>query len=148
MRNHPLNNRRSQGTFHFTAKKGMALAGIIGLAASIGYWWSIQSLLTPDRTIAAAMTMIMALAPSALAAFLFPWSPAGMFAAKNHVADVGVHCDHRVDGGSALLLLHYDLRLVEHPAWYYPGSRVETGNRRPDWIHLYPWLGLGANPHG
>ncbi len=75
---------RAQRTTHrqFTARQALFWLSIILLAASGAFWWQVQSLLTPNKPVAAAFSMILTITPPALSAFLFPASPAGMLLAK------------------------------------------------------------------
>ncbi len=74
--------RRKSGGFQFTAKTLLMILAVFAMIGSAVYWWGIQSVLTPNKVVAGAFTLIMVLAPPSLISFLIPWSPAGMLLQK------------------------------------------------------------------
>jgi hypothetical protein len=74
--------RRSGGGFQFTSKNLLAMLACVALCGSAVYWWGVQSVLTDNRAVAVAYTVILVLAPPSLVSFLIPWSPAGMLLQK------------------------------------------------------------------
>jgi hypothetical protein len=74
--------RRKSGGFQFTAKTLLMVLAFFAMIGSAVYWWGIQSILTQNKVVAIAFTLIMVLAPPSLVSFLIPWSPAGMLLQK------------------------------------------------------------------
>lgn len=98
--------RRATG-FQFTARSGLILIALIGMGASLAYWWGVQSELTDNRIVAAAFTAILTLAPPSLTSFLIPWSPAGMLLQKVNARTWG----YAAVLGCALFLFYYSYQL-------------------------------------
>ena len=100
-------SRQKSGGIQFTAKTGLTVLAVCSMFGSAFYWWGIQSVLTPNKTVAAAFTMMMVLGPPALVSFLIPWSPAGMLLAKINSRTTG----GIVIGCCALILVWYSYNL-------------------------------------
>lgn len=114
--------RRGVAPFQFTAKMGLVLLGVVGMAASAIYWYGVQTQLTANRPIAIAFTAILVLAPPSLVSFLIPWSPAGMLLQKVNARTWG----YAVVIGSSLFLFYYSWSL--QMSWWLAQPVVRDSN--------------------
>ena len=86
-----------------TSRQILFLLAIVAMGGSGVYWYGVQSVLTENRVVAIAYTLILVLAPPALVSFLIPWSPAAMLLAKINMRTIG----YTVVIICALYLLYY-----------------------------------------
>lgn len=112
--------RRSGPTF--TAKTGLAILAVVAMVGSFAYWWGVQSVLTDNRVVAGAFTIIMVLAPPSLVSFLIPWSPAGMLLQKINARTWG----YTVITVAALFLLYYSYD-IQYAWWSAQPMVQESG---------------------
>ena len=87
----------------FTARNLLTILAFTSMIGSFAYWWGVQSVLTNNKLIAAAYTLILVLAPPSLTSFIIPWSPAGMLLQKINAKTIG----YPVIVASSLILLWY-----------------------------------------
>ena len=106
------NQRRKAGGIQFTAKTLLIILALCTMLGSAVYWWSVQSVLTSNKFIAGAFTLIMVLAPPSLVSFLIPWSPAGMLLQKINARTWG----YAVIIACSLVLLYYSFT-IQYQWW-------------------------------
>lgn len=104
--------RRKSGGFQFTAKTLLMILAVFAMIGSAVYWWGIQSVLTQNKVVAGAFTLIMVLAPPSLISFLIPWSPAGMLLQKINARTWG----YMVIVFCAMVLVYYSFT-IQYQWW-------------------------------
>ena len=104
--------RRKSSGFQFNAKTLLAILAAFAMIGSAVYWWGIQSVLTENKVIAGAFTLIMTLAPPSLVSFLIPWSPAGMLLQKINARTWG----YLVVVACAIVLIWYSFT-IQYSWW-------------------------------
>ncbi len=124
--------RRKSGGFQFTAKTLLMILAVFAMIGSAVYWWGIQSVLTPNKVVAGAFTLIMVLAPPSLISFLIPWSPAGMLLQKINARTWG----YMVIVFCAMVLVYYSFTMQYQ--WWMAQDVV----RNSDIVLLQTLVGL------
>lgn len=114
--------RRKSGGFQFTAKTLLVILAVFAMLGSAVYWWGVQSVLTSNKIVAGAFTMIMVLAPPSLVSFLIPWSPAGMLLQKINAKTWG----YLVIVACSMVLLYYSFTIQYQ--WWLTQPVVQESN--------------------
>lgn len=105
-------SRRRRHDWRWTARRLMALVGLVGIVASGVFWFPIQHALTDDLIVSGVMTILLALMPAACWAFLVPSTPAGMLLQRYNAQTWGF----LATGAIAVFLLAYEVHLMN--AWW------------------------------
>lgn len=114
--------KKGGGGFQLTAKTLLMILAVFAMIGSAVYWWGIQSVLTPNKVVAGAFTLIMVLAPPSLVSFLIPWSPAGMLLQKINARTWG----YMVIVFCAMVLVYYSFS-IQYLWWQAQPVVEETG---------------------
>ena len=114
--------KKGGGGFQLTAKTLLMILAVFAMIGSAVYWWGIQSVLTPNKVVAGAFTLIMVLAPPSLVSFLIPWSPAGMLLQKINARTWG----YMVIVFCAMVLVYYSFS-IQYQWWRAQPVVEESG---------------------
>ena len=114
--------KKGGGGFQLTAKTLLMILAVFAMIGSAVYWWGIQSVLTPNKVVAGAFTLIMVLAPPSLVSFLIPWSPAGMLLQKINARTWG----YMVIVFCAMVLVYYPFS-IQYQWWRAQPVVEESG---------------------
>lgn len=127
-----VRSSRTKNQELFTSKNLLFALAVAAILGSLVYWWGIQSVLTPNKVVAGAFTLILVLAPPALVSFLIPWSPAGMLLQKINARTWG----YIVVIFSSVILVYYSFT-IQYQWW-----ATQTVVRESDFVLPQVLVGL------